>query len=305
MPSNINTSILATLAYFDVFDYPLTADEIFKFLGATCQRSEFELSLKELDKSRKIYKFNDYYTLKNKPALINRRQKGNARADEMLKTARKISRILIRFPYVRGVAVSGSLSKNYADENSDIDLFIITAANRLWVARTFMHLFKKLTFLVNKQNFFCMNYYIDEEGLEIVEKNIYTATEIVTLIPMEGNRVFDAFYTANAWTADYLPNSFTPFSNNRDRKLSWFNKIMESLLNNRLGDYLDNKFRDVTSKRWEKKTQLNKLNMRGIVMSMKANKHYSKPDPANFQNKLISCYENKVAHLTHEPITIY
>lgn len=302
--SNINNGILATLAYFDVFDYPLTADEIFKFLGSTCSASELELSLKELGKSRKIYKFDDLYMLKNNHELINRRKKGNALAYEMLKTARKISRILIRFPYVRGVAVSGSLSKNYADENSDIDLFIITSANRLWIARTVMHLFKKLTFLVNKQNFFCMNYYIDEQGLEIIEKNIYTATEIATLIPMEGKKKFEEFYAANAWIAGYLPNSSTPISDTTDREISWFNRLIELSLNNRIGDDLDNKFKGITSKRWAKKTQLNKLNMRGIVMSMKADKHYSKPDPSSFQTKLVSAYENKVLQITQDPVTV-
>jgi predicted nucleotidyltransferase len=227
------------------------------------------------------------------------------RAEKMLKTARKISRILIQFPYVRGVAVSGSLSKNYADENSDIDLFIITTANRLWIARTMMHLFKKLTFLVNKQNFFCMNYYIDEQGLEIIEKNIYTATEIVTLIPMEGTCKFDDFFAANAWTANYLPNALTQISTSHDRTASWFKRFIELMLNNRLGDHIDNKLRNITAKRWKKKTQQNKLNMRGVVMSMKANKHYSKPDPLSYQNKLIRIYNDKVVQLTtHEAIKV-
>ena len=301
---NINNSILATLAYFDVFDYPLTRDEIFLFFGSKYDQSSVEPSLAELIRSRKIYVFDNLYTLKNNPELINRRKKGNILADEMLKTARKISRILMRFPYVRGVAVSGSLSKNYTDENSDIDLFIITASNRLWIARTIMHLFKKLTFLVNKQDYFCMNYYIDEKGLEIVEKNIYTATEIVTLIPMEGNGTFDEFFKANAWTAEYLPNNSTQISSGQNRKASWFKKFIEFTLNNPLGDRIDNKLRDITSKRWEKKTQLNKLNMRGIVMSMKANKHYSKPDPLNYQSKLIRVYEDKVSQLTHEAISV-
>jgi predicted nucleotidyltransferase len=114
--------------------------------------------------------------------------------------AKGVGRLLIKFPFVRGVGISGSLSKNFADDKSDIDLFIITEKDRLWIARTLMHCFKKLTFLANRQHHYCMNYYVDEQQLQIAEKNIYTAIEVDTLIPLEGDVVFEQFYTANTWT---------------------------------------------------------------------------------------------------------
>jgi hypothetical protein len=95
---------------------------------------------------------------------------------------------LYRFPFVRGIGISGSLSKNYADEDADIDFFIITSRNHLWIARTFLHGLKKLSFLVGKQDWYCMNYFIDEEALVIAEKNIFTATEVVTLKPVCGEK---------------------------------------------------------------------------------------------------------------------
>jgi hypothetical protein len=69
--------------------------------------------------------------------------------------------------------------------------FITTAKNRLWIARTLMHGLKKLTFLFNKQHYFCMNYYVDEvQQLQIREKNIYTAIEVATLMPSTGRYYF-------------------------------------------------------------------------------------------------------------------
>jgi predicted nucleotidyltransferase len=47
-----------------------------------------------------------------------------------IKKAKAVAKFLSWFPYIRGIAISGSLSKNFADENSDLDFFIITAANR-------------------------------------------------------------------------------------------------------------------------------------------------------------------------------
>src|SRR5476651_1607174 len=118
-----------------------------------------------------IYSFGEFYTLKNDPLLMTRRMAGSQKAAELIKIAQRVSNILIRIPYVKGIAISGSLSKNYADDDSDIDLFIITSKNRLWIARTLMHCVKKLSFLFNKQHYFCMNYYVDESQLEIAEKN--------------------------------------------------------------------------------------------------------------------------------------
>ena len=77
MGSNLNGSILATLAYFDVFDYPLTRDEIFLFLASKYELDNIEPSLSELIRRRKIYVFDNFYTLKNNPALITRRKKAD------------------------------------------------------------------------------------------------------------------------------------------------------------------------------------------------------------------------------------
>ena len=52
-------------------------------------------------------------------------------AATLLARAEKIAKLFYKFPYVRAVGVSGSVSKNFADENADIDYFIITKANRL------------------------------------------------------------------------------------------------------------------------------------------------------------------------------
>jgi len=208
--------------------------------------------------------------------------------------------LLIHFPFVRGIAISGSLSKNWADDDSDIDLFIITAKNRLWIARTLMHIFKKLTFLVNKQDYFCMNYYVDEQELEIIEKNIYTAIEIVTLIPLQGDNAFEQFYAANLWTQCYLPNKIMRLSSARPSKDSFLKRFLERLLDYSGGNELDNILMKITAARWYKKTLSNQVNSKGSVMAMDAGRHYSKPHPANFQARLLKQYGDKVSKLTQK-----
>ena len=180
-------AILKTLVYFDIFDYPLSEKDIKNFLGCYISDEIFASALLQLLLDKIIFRVDQFYSLQNNRQRAEERIQGNLRAQSLIVKATRIGAFLYKFPYVRAVAVSGSLSKNYADKKADIDFFIITKANRLWIARTILHLFKKFTFLVGKENFFCMNYFVDEEALVIPEKNIYTAVEIVTLLPIARN----------------------------------------------------------------------------------------------------------------------
>ena len=69
------------------------------------------------------------------------------------------------------------------------------------------------------------------------------------------------------------------------------------LFNNPIGDVLDNLLMRITTKRWLKKVQQKKLNVKGVIMGMDTGKHYAKPDPKNFQNKLLLKYQVKVLQL--------
>ncbi len=298
--SEIRENILSTLAYFDMFDYPLTAGEIYLFLKNKYVQYEFDEAVQCLMLNGTIYRFDKFYSLKNDPALIVRRNNGNKKAAELIKVAGRVSNILIKFPYVRGIAISGSLSKNFADDDSDIDLFIITAKNRLWIARTLMHAFKKLTFLVKKEGYFCMNYYVDEEKLEIVEKTIYTAIEVATLIPLQGDELFERFYAANTWMREHLPNKVMRISSAKPAKRMLFKSVFEMVFNNTAGNAIDNMLMRLTASQWRKKTQAQKRNAKGSIMAMDVDKHYSKPDPRNFQSKLLLRYETKVFDILHQ-----
>lgn len=292
--SAVKEHILETLAYFDLFDYPLSRAEIYLFLKNKYDFDVFEDGLRSLLDGGVIYQFDRFYTLKNDHYLIVRRNEGNKKAAELIKVAEKVGNLLICFPYVRGIAISGSLSKNYADDGSDVDLFVITAKDKLWIARTIMHCFKKLTFLVNKEHLFCMNYYVDEQQLEIAEKNMYTAIEIATLIPLQGDIVFEHFFAANTWTRQYLPNKNMRVACAKPVKTRFVKSLVELLFNNPFGNKLDNLLMKITGSRWLKKTRQKKLNSHGIVMGMDTGKHFAKPDPKNFQNKLLTRYQYRV-----------
>ncbi len=298
--TDIKINILETLAYFDLFNYPLAKAEIYLFLKNKVQYELLEHGLNCLLSYGIIYRFERFYSLKNNYNLIGNRKEGNKKAEELIKTAGKVGELIIRFPFVRGVAISGSLSKHYADETSDIDLFIIVEKNRLWVARTLLHMFKKLTFLVNKEHLFCMNYFIDTQALEIEEKNLYTAIEVGTLIPLQGDLAFEKFYAANAWTINFLPNKTMRVDSAQPEKRIALKTTIEYLFNNRLGNALEQQLRRITASRWTKKTVHKKLNSHGSILGMVSGKHYSKPDPTYFQKSLLDRYQQKLSFILQQ-----
>jgi hypothetical protein len=238
--------------------------------------------------------------LQNELKLVKRRREGNLRAEQLLPKAMKIGRFLCRFPYVKGVGISGGLSKLYAHENADFDFFIITKANRLWIARTFMHLYKKLTFLTGKQHYYCMNYYLDEKALQLQDQNIYTAVEAITLLPVSGQGMHD-FFVANKWVSDWFPD----YSSTLDHQLvprgkTWLKKVVEWFLNNRTGNRLDDYLMKLTTRRWRKKEKQKMLNYEGKEMALVTGKHFAWSNPDSFQEKIVSLYNKKISEMQND-----
>lgn len=301
--TSIRQNILSIVAYFDIFHYPVTDLEIQSFLNREVNLLQLRESLLLLLSDKSLYKLGEFYSLRNDSLLAIRRMKGNIMAVKEMKHAYKAAKILSKFPYIKGLAISGSLSKNFADENSDIDFFIITAAGRLWIARTLLHLFYKVAAIAGRRRWFCLNYYIDEQELEIAEKNIFTAMEIVTLVPMQGASVLEQFFNANKWTGDYFPMRQPVVKGTPEIEEGIFRNVVEQLFNSKAGDKIDNWLMKITQRRWQQKVLRHKVNEKGISIGMMVDRHFSKPDPKNFQNKILAQYQLKVSHLTQNKIS--
>ena len=278
-------TLLKPILYFSLFKYPLTEEEIFNFSKAE-SKEQIKLDLNELVNNNIIYKIDDFYLMENDETLIKRRLEGNKMAKNIYQKALKVSRLISKFPYVECVGISGSLSKGYYDDDGDIDFFIITSPKRLWIARTFLILYKKL-FLLNSRKYFCVNYFISSNALEIEEKNIFTATELTTLLPMFGNGSFHKFYDENKWVENYLPNKGVTDGLSKLTRVNkpLLTKITEYFLDSKIGDLLDSIFLRLTYKKW--KIKFNHLEERQFNVAMKSTKNISKHHPLNFQRKVI------------------
>lgn len=301
--TSIRQNILNIVAYFDIFHYPVTDLEIQSFLNRELNLPLLREHLSSLLTDKSLYKLGEFYSLRNDSLIAIRRMKGNIMAVKEMKHACKAAKILAKFPYVKGLAISGSLSKNFADENTDVDFFIITAAGRLWIARTLLQLFYKLAAAAGKRRWFCLNYYIDEQELEIPEKNIFTAMEIVTLVPMQGSIVMEQFFNANKWTGDYFPMRQPIVKGTPEIEKGIFRNVAEQLFKSKMGDTIDKWLMKITQRRWQKKVLRHEVNEKGICIGMLVDRHFSKPDPKNFQHKILAQYQLRLSNLTHNKIS--
>lgn len=293
----IAVSVLRILAYFDIFHYPLYRQEIRQYLDRTVDEHILDQWLDYLVAAKRIYRYHDLYSLQNNPLLGLRRKEGNERAALLLKKAGRIGRFLFRFPYVRAVGVSGSLSKNFADEKADIDFFIITKSNRLWIARTFMFMFVKLAALVGKRDLYCMNYYIDEDALQLKEQNIFVAIELKTILPIAGNENMQQFFHSNQWADEWFPVCEYRQAERPDPKPGLFKRCVEWLFNNKPGDKLDDRLFNISARRWNNKEAKGERNGKGLIVAMDAGKHFSRSNPGSFQEKVLRAYEDKLREL--------
>ena len=296
---HIERTILRTLYYFELFSYPLTEQEILRFAhnlkgDAESIPSEAVLQekLRSLEEEGKLFRFGEYFQTCDIPEWVGQRQENNSRADAMLPIARRIAGLIDAFPFVRAVFVSGSLSKHSMRPDSDIDFFIITEPERLWLARTLLVAFKKL-FLFNSHKYFCVNYFIDTEHLEIEEKNLFTATEVVTLLPMYGKEWCQAFFSANTWAFHQFPQM--PRRSMKDvppQKQGMLKRTLEYLLSGRFGNWLDQLTLRITVGFWKRKFR--HFDDPTFNIALKSRRYVSKHHPMYFQDKVLRHMESKV-----------
>jgi len=287
----VRSAVLRALIYFDIFNYPLTASEITQFASLKITSlTQVEEALQELAEALLIFQFGEFYSLKNDIVWVERRKKGNTNAAAILPKALKRSKLIYKFPFVRSVNISGSLSKNYFDETTDFDFFIITAPNRIWITRMLLTLYKKI-FLLNRRKYFCINYYISTEDLIIPDRNIFSAIEIITLKNQAGEDLYRQFIETNNWVDAYFPN-FTPdYTHLDDPKRRFIKRQVEKILSGKAGDKIDNLCYAITLRFLKRKYR--HLRTEEFNLNLRTKKQVSKHHPQGFQFKVLKAYEEK------------
>lgn len=206
-------AILRTLAYADIFDYPLKENEIYRFLISKSQIPSSKLQKELLALSSKVSQKEGFYFLRGREKIVSLRKKREQWSREKLKIAKRVAGWLKLIPSIKMVAVTGALAMENSDEEDDIDLFIVTSANRLWLSRGLVVTFLRLTGQYWRpgkiKNKICPNMLLDENHLRIPKKeqDLFSAHEVCQLKPLwDRDKTYQKFIQANQWVKRFLPN---------------------------------------------------------------------------------------------------
>ncbi|MGW8184769.1 MAG: hypothetical protein ACWGHO_01490 [Candidatus Moraniibacteriota bacterium] len=244
MNDSLKRSILNTICYYDILNYPLTLFEIWKHLLATEDlKREDSLnitlrdvanSLEEQDLVRFIDTENGLYFLRGRDDLVRERIVRNKISVLKIKKMKKAVKWLRISPFVRMVLVTGKLAMKNAHPKSDWDVLVVLRENRIWIGRTFItlwaHFLGKRRHHDKIRNRVCFNYFITTNSLEIRNKDFYSANEYFFCFPLyDGKNYFQRFQLKNHWIKNYKPNYYLSSAKNLssvgDSKLSKFCRI--------------------------------------------------------------------------------
>lgn len=221
MSDKLTKHILATIMYYDCFNYPLTAFETWKYLiktdycsdnnqSAQASLAEITKKLRDDNLAQYVESFNGFYFLKGRKYLVERRMEGNKISAGKLKKILKIAWWLRMGPFVRMIGMTGALAMKNATVKSDLDLFIVLKKGKIWTGRTlvtfFVHMIGKRRYGAKIADRACLNFFVTDQSLEIITKDLFSANEYMFLFPLYGEDVFQRFQIRNQWIRTMKPS---------------------------------------------------------------------------------------------------
>ena len=222
--NELEQAILKTLAFFDIFSYPLTLVEIHKWLYLPNFQNTYQLSdiynvLNQDNSSQRVNQKNGFYFLPGRNGIIDTRLGRYQIAEAKFRIARRTVYFLRWLKFLQLVAICNNTGYNNAGVESDIDFFIIVKASRLWFSR---FLITSLTSILglrrHKQKVtdrVCLSFYITDDHLNLHDISLkpqdpYLVYWFATLAPIYDLNQSTDFFKANDWLKNIIPNFYQP-----------------------------------------------------------------------------------------------
>lgn len=209
------------IAYFAYFRYPLTAFEVWKWLYVPEEPWTLTDVIDVLESStwlsERVTFCQGFYALGADCSEQVRDR--HVRFLDAMRKYRSLGLVLGyigRLPFVQGIAVCNSLAFHHTNEESDIDLFIVTEPGRVWSVRLLavsaMALLRKRPGEAVRDPVCCSFFVdcnaVDMTAIKIGEHDPYLALWTLTLVPLlDRSKVFTRLRVMNEWVHDVLPNA--------------------------------------------------------------------------------------------------
>jgi hypothetical protein len=268
-PLSPQQSILATLAFFDAFDQPLTIEEItaYQWQG-NASVEEITHTVEALIQSGMLIRDRGYIGLR---ALGRERVIRTMHVEHKLAIARRAAKLLRYVPFVRAVFVCNNLALETVSQESDIDVFIIVQQGRIWTARVVATAILRCIGIARTRkktiDRVCLSFYITDDALDIsnitiTDPDVYMMYWIRSLLPLyDPDNLYEVMQRKNSWVDTYIrPIYDVQVSNawrvDSSRISRGIQTILETMWKGRYGDLIEQQ---------AKKLQLAKMKLRDSV----------------------------------------
>lgn len=239
----LENGILQAVWYADVFNFPLTATEIWRNLFKI-KSSEKEV-IDTLHGSKllggQLHQEEAFYMLPGQQKLVQIRRRRAAASARLWERARYYGAVISQLPFVRMVAVTGALAVNNSEADDDIDFLVVTEPGRLWLARAFTILVVKMA--ARRGDLICPNYFLSDQALALPERDLFTAHELAQMVPLSGFDVYRQMMAQNSWAREIMPNmkaiELRESEDTGGLMLAWSSRLVERLLRTPPGDWLE------------------------------------------------------------------
>ena len=229
----MKAEILHVLAYYDLFEYPPTLEEIYCSLRIKASIEDVKSTLAQLIERGQVCAQEKRYAKKREIILL---------FDSKMRYSKSLTasfinlyKVFALLPTIHLIGISGSLSMLDADETDDIDLFVVTAEHTLWFTRFYVLIITRLLSLLGNHTAqkLCWNIFMEEQCLTLPQKkqNEYTAHELMQLkIIYEKYLTLQKLQKENAWILKILPNVQINYRQNEsDYRASGKDKLLKYL----------------------------------------------------------------------------
>lgn len=286
----VELGVVEALAYADVFDWPLTAREIRRNMPVAATLDEVEAALEPwAPASPFVERLGNLAMLRGRAGLADVRLRRARLSADLWPRALFYARIVGRLPFVRMVAVTGSLAVGAAREADDVDLFIVTADGRLWLARAMTMLVVRLGRLRGFR--LCPNYLLAASALRLPDRSPFTARELVQMVPVTGGEVYAELMAGNAWYREFLPNAEPSSIEGRLRPNNWLGRLLERALRSAVADRLE---------RWEMNRKTRRLCAASASSETRYDATCCKGHADEHGRRVLAAFESRLNRLREE-----
>lgn len=218
----VREAVLNLLAYFAVWNLRLDFDRLYSYLQVPSGQLMVKKQLDILIRQKKVKVVDDRYGLvKHKYPAQAKMQANQAR---LLRKAKRWGRAIGQLPFVKSVVVVNSTAYGNPHDESDIDLFIITTPNRIFITKGLLMYMLKLMRQLEDQYVsagrFSLGMFLTTKGAKM-EKDMMKVNEpdlvyrMITGVPLYGSGVWYEILKNDPYLTSRLPNYVWPKINNR------------------------------------------------------------------------------------------